>query len=382
VDFKVKKNKSHFGKAIMLLFGLVLVVYFLNKLSTTNMIGNVVKAFEQSGTNFAKFVEFSEAERDSVKAGLSGFYSYTTDSSAEVYIDDRFEITKNGYIWQVERIRFALPSGTIKNLVHAVHAYLHPSSRVEDSLLMINCVIRTFNQLWIDEKDTCEIRKYFEFNLNKADSTFNYFDRVVDVNTHGREKFILEGRTYTLCENCEKKTFFPDGIIDVLYNQATCENMPKGDTYKITKGAVILKKPLNGRSDFDIRMIKECRGDVTLRGVIRESIAHDLQAAAQAESAAPEVLAVIKRFYLPYSIRPFIMYTPGAGNNGNLIVKYSFDITSNGATENVKITIDEKTLANKVIESEIAQEVRLWKFRPLGKEEPPIRVRFADTLNN
>jgi hypothetical protein len=187
---------------------------------------------------------------------------------------------------------------------------------------------------------------------------------VADINNAG-EKISMEGRTYSLYKSGDLKTFFPAGIIDELYNQPTCENLQNADMYKITKGVVTLKTPLKTKNNVNIRIIKECKGDGTLRGILRESIARDLQTGTLEEYSAPQVLDVIKKFYIPYSVEPFMYFPAGHRKGGYAIVNFLFDITSKGATDNVRITMKEKTIANKVIEKEIAQDVRQWKLGAL-----------------
>lgn len=369
------QKKKPFGNLIVLTIGLIIVVYFYNKFSAGNIVKQILNIFENSGTKYSKLVEFSEEARDSVKKVMTGFWTYTSDTNGPLVIDDRIELKGNGYIWQVELVRYTLPSGKKKQLTHAVHAFLHPSSRGVDDSTLINCVVRILNQTWIDDGDTCEIRKY----VNEEGIMSSFIDVVKDVYTDGK-KLEMDNRTYTPYTDPDIANFFSPGIIEYVYNLSSSANISNEKMYTIKKGEVILNKELTADNQIPLIMPKECMECLTLKDFLRKAIADDLQQKPVVKREHNEIISLIKEYYFPICVESIIQSIAFDDNIKSPFVKYSFNLTWNGETEDVSVKIPGRAIGRKWNEKFLMLEIQQWKFPPLKNESKPFKVSFIDTL--
>jgi hypothetical protein len=370
------KSKSSFGKAIVLLIGLILVIIFIQLVSTGNLIQQVINVFEQSGAKYSDLVEFSDEERNSIKEKIAGFWTFASDSGSPVNIDDRIEITDNGYIWQVKKIQFTLPSGKNKQLTHAVHAYLHPSSKAVGDTTQVNCILRTFNQVWIDEEDTCEIRKYIY--VGDTTTILDYHNKILDI-YFDSEKIKLENREYAKYSESDISDFFPPGLIDLVHNLRSAENMSKKKSYSLDpKDSVLVFRKKHLRKGDDFVTAKECKECLTQEDYLRKAIIHDLQSTPVSQRDQSVIISLMKEYYIPACLRPQVSFKLYNQKTATSEISFTFDITWEGETENVQIQMQGTAIDRKFKEIKITHEIDKWKFQPLEKESEPFNISFTD----
>ena len=385
----VKKKQNPFIKAIVLFVALIFGLFFYNKIATTNVMEGFFAAFEDSATEFNSQVEFTEAQRDSLIALASGFWEYQSDENAIMKHNDRIEITENGYIWQVEQIQLTLPHETKKNITHVFHGYFYPSSVSAFDTNYINCVIRHFPQLWIYEDDTCEIRKYFGTPKKDAIAKnafsdlvmVNFIDDDMDVFIDGTTLQVRD-RRYRPFPKENIQSFFPEGLIDKVYNMTMAVQIAEGKKYMVDKKK---KEVVFGRHDkmeenIQIETHRECKDCLLLRDFIRKAIIEDRQKSVAEKREIETVTSVIQEYYMPLCLHDEIFSLLRSKKDEVPYITISFSLDWQGNVDNVSIRVSGDTYARKWRENEIKQEVERWKFQPLEKETTPFNVTVTDTL--
>lgn len=381
------KKRSPFAKAIALAIGLVIALYLYHQVKTSNLIDVFLSVFEDTMTTPTDQSKFTDKERDSIVDLASGFWMYKSDTADLIAIDDRLEITDNGYIWQVKQVQFTLPSGNKKNITHVFHGFFYPSSKAVPDSTYINCVVRSLPQMWIYDNDTCIITKYFGGTRSKkviegafADLVVEDFkDEAMDIFLGGK-KFIMKNRNYLLYEDNNIRNFFPKGLIDRVYNLTTADEVKKDKMYSINKKEVILNKNAQLKNEIELSPLKECMECFSKRDFLRKAIADDLQKTPITERKLDEITLLMKKHFIPYCLHDKTDYTLYDQQKEPSQVNVSFDLTWEGKTENVSAQIKEKTIGKKWKEKEITMEIEKWKFQPLEKESPPFKVLFAEVI--
>ncbi len=374
--YPVKKKKP-FGKVIVLTIGLVVVFYLINKISTSNIIEQILYGFNQLGDKYSNLIEFTEEEKDSVKKVVAGFWTYTSDTGSNPFIKDRVEIKDNGYIWQVEKIQCKLPSGRKKSLTHAVFAYLYPSSKgVEDST-RINCIERILNQVWIEDEDTCEIREY----IDDGGEIRDYLNVIKDVYTD-KDKFEMDNREYTLYKHTDISGFFPPGIIEFVYNLSAVKDVPNKSEYTLKNGKLFINKEANQDKDKEIKLSvsKECKECLTLKDYLRKAISEDLQNIPVSKCTLSDIILIVKEYYIPFCLKDIIESVTIDKNIKSPTLKIFFELTLKGETKNIFTRIPGSAINKKWYEIKIIQEIEQWKFQRLDKESTPLKVSLSYKL--
>jgi hypothetical protein len=367
----VRKRSNLYVKAGVLACVLAAGLIMYQRIITSGALRSFIKAFEPGG-KYTGIVEFTEAQRDSVLKAATGFWEYRTKDGPGPRISDRLEITANGYIWQVIEITMPLPSGAEKHLTHAVHAYFHPSSRGVDDTTYVSGVVRLLNQVWIVDRDTCEIRKY----VNEEGTTGSFKDIAGEVYIH-ESAFIMDGRKYVPYAGTAED-FFPKGIIDFVYNLAKPGAGSGRANYTINRGEIRLRTKTGDTAAVDLlTMPKECRTCVVQADFLRKAIGDDLQENAVQERSRESIINIVKNYYRYVDCIAF----PGYGPRSRIQpVTIAFAITPAGSVEDLSVRLKGNAMDTRWQENALEQNIRLWKFQPLAGGKKTFRVSFDDTL--
>ncbi len=385
-----KKKQNPFIKALVLLIALIFGVSFYSKVATTDVMEGFLSVFENSMTESSSQTKFSDEERDSVTKLVAGFWTYQTDTNNVIAIDDRIEITDNGYIWQVEQIQFTLPSGDKKNIAHVFHGFLYPSSKSSLDSLSINSVIRFLPQLWIYGNDTCEIRKYYgESREHKVEDNViadygnfvvdDFKDEAVDVLADGNV-FKMGDRDYRPYKGKDIQTFFPAGLIEMVFNLTTAGHKRSTEQYRIKDKEVFLTTDSRQRKEIRLETNKHCTECLSLKDFLRKAITDDLQKATIIKREVDGISSLIREYYMPFCLKDELCSITMNPKFKVPFITISFDLTWQGRIENISIRVPGNAMDRKWRENEIRQEVQRWKFQPLEKESTPFAVTFTDTL--
>ena len=384
------KNRSPFAKAIALAIGLVFALFLYSKVKSGNALELFLAFFEDTMTAPTSQSKLTNNERDSLKDLASGFWVYRSDSNDIFIVDDRIEITDNGYIWQVEQVLFTLPSGSKKSMTHVFHGFFYPSSKAVPDSTYINSVIRYLPQMWISEGDTCVITKYFgESRLHKMDDVVlmdygdfvvgDYKDEAVDVLLDGRS-LTMNNRNYVPFGEKEIKKFFPKGLVDKVYNLSTAEDIKSDKMYSVKNKEVILNKGAVTKNVIEVPVTKECTDCFSWIDFLRRAIGKNLQKATVAERSLEEIMKLVQRYYIPFCLKSWMNLALYSREDDSSRISFSFDLTWEGKTENVTVLIQASALDRKMKETEMTMEIEKWKFQPLEKESPPFKVSFEEVI--
>ena len=381
------KKRSPFAKAIALAIGLVIALYLYHKVKTSNLMEVFLSVFEDTMTTPTNQSKFSNRERDSLVELASGFWVYKSDTADLITIDDRLEITDNGYMWQVEQTQFTLPSGNKKNITHVFHGFFYPSSISVPDTTYVNIVVRNLPQMWIYDDDTCIITKYFGGTRSHkviedafADLVVGDFkDEAVDVFLGGKF-FKMNNRKYTPYGDEDIQIFFPEGLIDKVYNLTTADDVKKDEMYTIKGKEVTLSKDIKSKGEIELSTHKECTDCFSLRDFLRKAIAEDLQKTPVAGRNLDEITLLMKKYYIPYCLSDKMDFTIYDQDKEPSQMNVSFNLTWEGKTENVSAQVKASAIGRKWKEKEMTMEIEKWKFQPLEKESPPFKVLFAEVI--
>lgn len=384
------KRRSPFAKAIALAIGLVIALFLYNKVKTGNLVEVFLALFEDTITAPTTQSKLTNEERDSLMELASGFWVYRSDTNYIFTVDDRLEITDNGYIWQVERIQFTLPSGDKKSMTHVFHGFFYPSSKAVPDSTFINSVIRFLPQMWIYEGDTCVITKYFgESRQHKLEDNVlldygdfvvgDYKDEALDVFLDGKS-FTMNNRKYIPYGDKDIQKFFPQGLVDKVYNLSTVEDVKRDKMYSVINKEVILNRGVIAKDVIEVPSLKECTDCFSMQDFMRKAIVNDLQKTTIADRNLDEIIDLMKKYYIPYCLKAK-MSLALYGKDAELPqISFSFNLTWEGKTGNVMVLIQASALDRKVKEKEITREIEKWRFQPLEKESPPFKVSFTEAL--
>lgn len=384
------KKRSPFAKAIALAIGLVIALYLYHMVKTSNLMEVFLSVFEDTMTTPTNQSKFTNKERDSVVELASGFWVYKSDTADLITIDDRLEITDNGYMWQVEQIQFTLPSGNKKSMTHVFHGFFYPSSKAVPDSTYVNSVIRNLPQMWIDDGDTCVIKKYYGASReHKIDDVVladhgdfvvaDYKDEAIDVFIDGKQ-LKMNDKDYNPYKKKDIQNFFPKSLIDIVYNLTTADDVKKGKMYTIKDKEVTISKDIKSKGEIEVPTQKECTECFSLKDFLRKAIADDLQKTPVPERNLDEIILIMKKHYIPYCLRAQINFTLYNQDEKSSQINFSFDLTWEGKTGNVNTQIKASAIDRKWKEKEITMEIEKWKFQPLEKESPPFKVLFAEVI--
>lgn len=381
------KRRNPFAKAIALAIGLAIALFLYYKVKTGNIVEVFLAMFEDTMTTPTEQSKFTEREMDSLLELASGFWVYKSDTTDPVTIVDMLEITDNGYIWQVEEVQFTLPSGNRKKITHVFHGFFYPSSKAIPDTTYVNSVVRSLPQMWIYGDDTCTITKYYGGNRSQQviENAFadliveNYRDDAVDVFL-GERVFKMKNRDYAPYEEEDIRNFFPQGLVDKVYNLSTAHDVKKDKMYSIEKKEVILNKGAKTKEVIKVHSVKECIDCFSRRDFLRKAIAEDLQKTKVTERKLDDVTLLMKKYYIPYCLKEKTDFTIYERDRKPLQVDFSFDLTWEGKTENVIVQMEGRTIGRKWIEKDLTMEIEKWKFQPLKNESPPVTVTFTEEI--
>lgn len=377
------KKRSPFGKALVLLIGFIFALIIIHMVTQTDIIGQIIRAFELSGSKYDDLLEFTQKERDSTLVKIAGFWTYASKSQEPFKITDKIELKTNGYIWRVEECDYILPSGMKKNIIHASHEFLYPSSGSAGDASNLNCVIRTFQQLWIQDGDTCVVRDYAGRESEKLVADIivvDFIDKVYDIFADGKI-MNMYGRKFDRYSDSDLSKFFPEGVIELIYDLTTGDAAAKKDGYKIAGKYVEMDKKKNSKSDESLFQspIKKCPNIYTLENLILQSVNEDLQNMVISQRDHDDLVSVIKKYHLTFCFDQEII--SGLRNEKRAPkVQFSFTISWKGETENISVIIPGRVLNKKWIENNLILEIEKWKFQRLEKEGEPFKVSFVSTF--
>ncbi len=367
------KSKNPFQRATVILVALVIVVVFINLVTQTDLINNIILAFEQSGSKYEDLVEFSKEERDSTIKRMAGFWEFRSEEGGDFRKVDRIELKENGYIWRVEEFFYTMPTGEAKSIVHATHAYLHPSSKSTGKLGGLNCVLRTFNQLWIHGDDTCEIQKYIGLNTSDALSDViadvvvkESYDRSVDV-VFNDSTFEFEGERLNPFSSNAIASFFPEGLIELLYDRLRNITVDDSASYS-------LEDNKSSRQPFG-----QCKADIDYYDFIRDAFTGHYQSITLQEREEAMVDEIIAKYYSPLFITAQ-RFADVKEKGKKTRIEATFSVNWKGVVENLKIDVSGSAIDKKWRIENIAKEISQWKFPALEKEINPQSFVFRKTL--
>lgn len=369
-----KKSSNSYIRALVLFIGLIIAFYFYYKIKDSSLIELLVNAFEQQGDKYSRLVEFTDEQRDSVKKEIAGFWTWNSPENAHISIDDRLELTDNGYIWQVEKILCTLPSGKKKEIIHATHAYLHPSSKGVDDSTKINCIIRILNQVWIDDNDTCIISKYIDAEgITSQGTAKSYKDLIKDIHV-GNQQFELNSKPYIPYTSPDLETFFPPGIIEYVYDLSTIKSQTGNEKYTLNKKTVIIKEKPDSGNFLSFEQQKECVECFTLTDFLRRALIKDLTNKTIENYVPDKIVFLIKNFYYPMCLEDFITSFEVTNKKKIQPLKATFGLTWKGIPENVTISLGDNSVEAKWLEKQLKLEISTWRFQPLSQERSSQRI--------
>lgn len=365
-----KKKKNTLNKGIVLLIGLLFVFYIYNQVSNKNFIENLMKIFDTSMSGHSTRPQFPENKRNEIIKKAHGFWTSESNISKNIVIQDRLEITNNGYIWQVESANLTLPSGDCISIEHVYNGYFFPSSIAVFDTTWTNVVIRNMNQLWIYNNDTCIVKRY----VNEEGIVSDYIDRSIDVFVSD-SSLIMKNKHYQRYSKESVDDFFPQELIEIVYNlnevKKTEEKM-----YTIKNKQVILNKNLSKKGTLNLENDwYEC-SNTLLYDYLRRAIAEDLQNTTILKRDQNSISKSIKHYYEPGCIKSHIDFSFYKKNISSFKIKTRFDITANGDVENVSVEIPVKGIDVKWKEKELIIEINKWKFEKLEKNSSPFSVTY------
>ncbi len=387
MEHKESKKPNPFMKAFVLLIGLIIAFIFYHNVSTTNILEGLFAVVDGNVGEFSSQSDFEKEDQDSLVKLVAGLWEFQSEPNDTLTILDRIEVTDNGYIWKVEQVEITLPSGIKKNIIHLFHAFLFPSSRSAFDTTYINCVIRNLTQLWVYENDTCEITKYQGFKKGKEviENAFadiiveNFKDEVEDL-FFDSTLFIRKGRKYHRYESEDIQSFFPGNLVEIAYNLSSVDHNKKDEAYTVKDKEVHLSNADIKNPSIHLNMYSECRGDYSVRDLMRRSITEDLQSVKVAGRNPEQVQSLIDCYYVPFCLEAKLNSIVLTRKEELEKLVVDFDVTWQGAVDNVSLNITGNSIDKKRWENELLKEINLWKFQPVQKEAPHITVSFTKAL--
>lgn len=379
-----RKLRNSIIKAGALLVALVFGLILYHKVVSTNMISNMFNAFEgKEGAGFSVKEKYTEEQRDSIYNLVKGFWECNEVKNNNEY-KGRLEITFHGYVWQVEETKITLPSGKITNLTHVLNGFLYPSSAGGEGENTVSVVFRYLTQLWIQDGDTCKITKYYGIGSSSDGRTMlDAMDVVVsEFKDEPAEMDLSRGllklfkKSYKRFASSDISGFFPEGIIDFVYNLSGSDVNISKKQYDVKKGLVTLKG--NGKSDialdpFSVRECKECKNSADF---IRKSIAEDIKNNLNINKN--DIVNIIKRYYEPLLMDNFFDYTIYQNTEKEVHVKVKFEVDSTGTVIEPAVDIQINNIGKKILENAMVKEIEKWTFPKSYNSN--LKIEYLDTL--
>jgi len=150
--------------------------------------------------------------------------------------------------------------------------------------------------------------------------------------------------------------------------------------YAVKDKEVVLNKGIISKEAIEVPLLQECRDCFTLKDFLRKAIAGDLQKTTVGERNMDTIIDLMKKYYIPYCLKAkmsLALYNQAAESPR---IVFSFDLAWQGKTENVVVEIQASALDKKLKEKEITAEIEKWRFPPLKKASPPVKVTFTEEL--
>lgn len=384
------KLKNSIIKAVALLIALIFGLVLYYKVTTTNMISDMMNVFEEKeGAGFSVQKKYSEEQRDSIYQIIKGFWECDEYSDNGFKYQGRLEVVPNGYVWLVESVKGVLPSGDSTDLVHVLNGFIYPSSAGGEGANTVSVVFRNLTQLWIDNGDTCKITKYYGIGsnsetggamLDKMDVVVSEFMDVPDELDLSKGLLGFLNRSYKRYNNSDVSTFFPEGIIDYVYNlSGTDVNIDKKQ-YSVKKGQITVNKENASKIALDPFTLKECKDCKDLSDFLRKRVSEDIRKNVETKRDESRIVDIIKRYYEPLSLDNAVDFTLYQNEKKHVLVKIKFDIDKTGTVQNAGVNIGVNNIGKKVLENTMIREIEKWKFAEVNTVEELFKVEYADTL--
>lgn len=213
--------------------GIALLVFLIYKM--------VINALPQSSQSPQKFnalmknmfatVQFSPEQQEKIRPLLAGFWEYAHDTSlggAEISRNDRLEIKPNGYIWQVDQVKAALPSGEMISVISIANSYLTPFGQTDSKAADMICELLVIRHVYIAGLDTCYIG-------GARESTW-----VMQKTPAG---LMVDGNHYQPFDTAHRlAAFFPAGALSLVDKISLNPCLPAADPYAKIKALSNTKK--------------------------------------------------------------------------------------------------------------------------------------------
>lgn len=359
---KLSRTRSSFRRAMVLFAGLVLALLLYARIP--GLLSRITAILQESADASYQRGEFSEAQQDSLRKKIAGFWLYGADSAAgsrDVALSDRVEIKDNGIVWQVRDLRISLPTNDTARVREIRQAYLTPFRWVDQHAGDLLCEVWSLKRILIRDSDTC-------YSTERVEEAWQ-----VRVDSSG---FLWRDREYASYGDRDLSLFFPASLLDLvdeigLRKDATYSIKGKTVTLSGDRGA--LRRQVAGRTGYT-----RCRAGTRMADVVRDAVGGALQEIPAAGAGSVALSAIVDGLYAPWCLRPLLDGRIGVGEPRISAVSISFVLRSDGIPRAVKVSSSPGTLVlweRKALETEIAK----WRFP--GTEAGKARRRFSGTCS-
>lgn len=342
-----RQGRSSFIKAIILIIGLILIIALYNRIP--HIVSNINDLLTEADVDPYQRGEFSEAQQDSLKKELAGFWMYDEDrlqNSGFHHVFDRIEIRENGIVWQVKKDIYYLPSGDSAVVTLIQQAYLRPFSWCDEEKSLLQCEVRGLKRVYFFDSDTCYIPAF-----KKTPELLNensYYVPTMDETWYirkGESDFIWEDRRYSSYEKKDISLFFP-------------------------KGSISLVDSIN---------ISECSGKGTVLTYVRDKLAADAQGQVFDKRKKEDVDSLMKNYYINFCLIPILRSSENYEKYSVSQLAINFKVSAQGSVESVKVSAPKLTY-NLRLKEIIINEIQLWRFPSVTEKGEAFNVTYELAL--
>ncbi len=340
------RARSSYTKGILLLVGLVLAFYVYHKVSKEGIPTQFVDMFGEPTIDLRSVKKFQEAQQDSVRKALAGFWTYRSERGGPdmpMAVDDRIELKDNGITWRVRTETLFLPSGDSARLTQISHAFLVPFGITDPKTQLVISEVHFIGLIWAHGTDTCYVP------VHKKIPDFDSFawTRVASRSwLHRRSDEALElfGSLYKPYDGADKTRFFPEKSIGLI----------------------------------DSINVRQCLPGLTKAQLVREALLSDVRKVTVARRTVEDVRRIVKDYYVPYCLKPLVAERAGEelAVQGKLALE--FDVLWDGTVQKVKASSKELRF-HETFKKAVADEVGAWRFPRLESQDEALHFTFVAT---
>ncbi|HUI91920.1 MAG TPA: hypothetical protein VLX68_06695 [Chitinivibrionales bacterium] len=340
-----------YRKALLLLAILIIVLIIGNNLlKISQMSSRPMRAL--FGQEVPDGVPFGEAEKDSVKKKIAGFWqSVAAVDSAVPFlrVTDKFEVKPNGIYWRVKYTVLLLPSGDSASYLVASTGFMSPYCHSATSPDSISCQVHYIGQAVAFGGDSC----YTQYS--RPDLSHSIVPQLQGGMPKPGEGVVVDTIWYLAANGrrfeIDNKKYSPyDTAGPALFSF-----FPKGSTEMVNKIS-----------------LRECRGDLSPETIIKRALASDLAKVSAAERSPQDILAIIDKYYK-------VLFAQNLARQVTFFSKGTVDLSLAVTPEGkvIEPNITKSKPLNMKLNAALKKELLTWVFPVCKSQNKPVKVTFS-----